>query len=636
MPLRQTMSRRRALELVGTTVCAGAGTTAARGSTSTSTYETTVNVVEAGADPTGTEPIDDVLAEYNADDTALYFPAGEYLIDELILYGRSNFAMVTDENATLVPGPDHATDVWIGGADVESLVFEGFTLDHSGEDVHPTVGFTAVDDLVVRDVTKVGYHDGTNTAFGFCISAADGSGLVENVTMADGSVPEAVATYVATTGELTFKDCHIEGFGNNGLYASLSEGPVHVEGGVYRNNDISQIRLGSAGSTVTGATVAVDDPRPSDQNMRGIRISDGPGPVYIDACDIHMERGPGGGGVVAAYSGGSFVLQNSRIYVGPEYHVIGSGGSATSFAIYVDEPSGIDGPGSRTVERVAITGGGSYRGAAIFRRDDNMVEDVCIHQSGRERNGLVFDDSTNNTVVNANIDVPELAIAGNGDVETSDIDRYGSCVSPNDGEYAGAVTAQVDSPPLPPGLDTMAYGTMGTDPDNPTLTVYGNLKGPYTRDFFDRQLDEIRRTFVDAERLNVRYRDVPREPWNATEPYILDSGASGLVSQVCAGVWDVEPENYWSFVDYLLANRDSVDWTSTESMTELLQNAGIRNWGKVSVYVEDGDYAPVVTDTVETAATQGVTFLPQLELAGDWTGPRNVPTSLSNWIEKRL
>lgn len=636
MPLRQTLSRRRALELVGSTVGVAAGATATQGSTSTSSYDTTVNVVDAGADPSGAEPIDDVLAAYNEDDTALYFPAGEYVINELILYGRSNFAMVTDEDATLVPGPDHSTDVWIGGADVENLVFEGFTLDHTGDDVHPTVGFTAFDDLVVRDVTKVGYHDGTNTAFGFDISDPDGSGLVENLTMADGSVPEAVATYVDTAGELTFRNCHIEGFGNNGLYASLSDGPVHVEGGIYRNNDISQIRLGSPGSSVTNATVAVDDPRPSDQNMRGIRISDGPGPVSIDACDIHMERGPGGGGVVAAYSGGSFVLQNSRIYVGPEYYVIGSDGTATSFAIYVDEAAGIDDPGSRTVERVAITGGGSYRGAAIFMRDNNTVEDVCIHQSGRERNGLVFDDSTNNAVVNANIDVPELAIAGDGDVDVVDIDRSTTCVSPNDGEYDGSSTAGTGSPPLPQGLETVSHGTMGTDLDNPTLTVYGNLKGPYTRDFLHRHLGELQQEFVEEGLLNVRYRDVPREPWNPSEPYIIESGASSIVSQVCAGVWDVEPENYWSFLDYLQANRDAVDWTSLESMTELLQDAGIRNWGKVSVYVEKGDYAQVVADSIETAGAHDVTFLPQLELAGDWTGPRNVQTSLPNWVAARL
>ncbi|WP_440992018.1 hypothetical protein [Haloarchaeobius baliensis] len=604
--------------------------------TTTRQYETEVNIVDAGADPTGSEPIDDVLAEYNQDDTAIYFPDGEYLIDELILYGRSNFAMVGDGDATLVPGPDHSTDVWIGGADVENLVFEGFTLDHTGDDVHPTVGFTAIDDLVVRDVTKVGYHDGSNTAFGFDISDPDGSGLIENVTMADGSIPEAVATYVATDGELTFRNCHIEGFGNNGLYASLSNGPVHVDGGIYRNNDIAQVRLGSPGSTVSNAIIAVDDPRPTDKNMRGIRISDGPGPVYIDNCDIHMERGPGGGGVVNAYSGGSFVLQNSRIFVGPEYYVIGSDGTATSFAIYVDEPTGIDDPGSRTIERVAITGGGTYRGAAIFMRDHNTIEDVCIHQSGRERNGLVFDDSADNAVVNANIDVPELAITGTGSVDTSDIGRHGTCASPNDGEYDGATIASDGAPPLPPGLGSMSYGTMGTDADNPTLTVYGNFKCPYTRDFLARHVETLRSSFVDEGLLNVRYRDVPYEPWNPGEPYILDDGPSGLVSQYGLGVWDVEPENYWSFVEYLLANRDGLDWTSSDALTGLLQDAGIRNWGKVSVYVDEGYYEAPMQESVAAAADLDVTYLPRLELAGDSTGPRNVRGSLESWVAARL
>lgn len=636
MPQQKALSRRDALQLAGSTVGTVALVGTSASGASRSTYETVVDVVEAGADPTGSEPIDDVLEEYNEDDTYLAFPDGEYLVNELILYGRSNFAMVGEGDATLIPGPDHSTDVWIGGADVESLTFEGFTLDHTGDDVHPTVGFTAIDDLVVRDVTKVGYHDGSNTAFGFCVSDEDGTGLVENLRLTDGSIPEAVATYVATEGELTFRDCHIEKFGNNGLYASLSNGPVHVEGGVYRNNDISQVRLGSPGSTVTGATIAVDDPRPTDQNMRGIRVSDGPGPVTIDNCDIHMERGPGGGGVVVAYSGGSFVLQNSRIFVGPDYHVIGSDGTSTSFAVYVDEATGIDDPGTRHVERVAITGGGSYRGAAIFRRDHNSIEDVCIHQSGMERNGLVFDESVDNTVVNANIDVPELAIAGNGSVETSGINRDTTCVTPNDGEYDDAGTAGASTPPLPVGLDTLPYGTMGTDADNPTLTVYGNLKDPYTADFLQRNLGPLRSAFVDEGALNVRYRDVPSEPWNPDDPYVLDAGASGLVSQFGAGVWDVEPENYWQYVSYVLDHAGGVDWTDPDALTELLQDAGIRNWGKISIRVDDGEYDAAVQQSVETAGDLGTTFMPRLELAGDTTGPRHQEGSLLGWVDDRL
>ncbi|WP_241768302.1 hypothetical protein [Haloferax sp. ATB1] len=40
-------------------------------------FSNVVNVVDAGADPKGVEPIDDVLSRHVADDTLLVFPEGD-------------------------------------------------------------------------------------------------------------------------------------------------------------------------------------------------------------------------------------------------------------------------------------------------------------------------------------------------------------------------------------------------------------------------------------------------------------------------------------------------------------------------------------------------------------------------------
>lgn len=36
-------------------------------------------------------------------------------------------------------------------------------------------------------------------------------------------------------------------FPDNGVYASQAEGPVHVVGGRYENNDVSNVRVGGDG-----------------------------------------------------------------------------------------------------------------------------------------------------------------------------------------------------------------------------------------------------------------------------------------------------------------------------------------------------------------------------------------------------
>lgn len=618
---------------VGTATLLGSGVAAA-----TDDYDTVVDIVDAGADPTGTEPIDDVFGDYDyQDDTLIQFPDGRYLVNNLDVTDCQHYAMQATGDATLVPGPDYDVDVWIGGSGLRDFVFEGFTIDNTATGHHPTIGFSAWDDLVIRDIHKRGFHDGENTAFGFSIWEDDGSGLVENLRAPDGSEPQtAVGCYVGTNGRLTFRDCTIQSFGNNGLYASTGGGDVHVEGGVYKNNDISQVRLGSPNSSVRGATIAVDDPHPEHDNARGIRISDGPGPVTIEGCSIIMERGQGGGGVVGAYSGGSFDVRNSRIYVGPEYTTVGSDGTATSVAILADEPTGVADPGSRTIENVAITGGGTGYSAGLFRRGNNTIEDVCIHQSGSYRDGLVFADGTiNNDVASVTIDVPGTHVTGPADVWG--LDDSGQCAIPDylDTEPPTPATT-TDQAPLPWDLNSLTYAEMGTAATNPTATLYGNFKCPYTRGFVDGNFQAIREEFVDTGALNIRYRDLAYHPTDPDEPYLLDAPQNELISQIGLGVWAIEPENYWQFFEYVFENQASIDWTDIDAMPTLLDDAGIRNWGKISIYVDANMYETPVHDTAGAARDAGVSFVPQLELGGDTVAPHHDTSAVLDWIATRL
>ncbi|WP_245998599.1 right-handed parallel beta-helix repeat-containing protein [Halalkalicoccus subterraneus] len=394
-------------------------------------YGTVVDMVEVGADPTGSEPIDDVFHEYAGDDTLLRFPEGRYRANDLSLYALSEFAMVGKGDVTLVPGEDYDEELWIGGAETRNLRIENFTIDATHEGVAPEVVVSATDGLVVRDLRKEGFHDG-GTAFGFRTLDEDGHSLIENLQATDGG--SGTGVYVNTTGSITFRDCEIEGFADNGLYASHSSGPVSVEGGHYANSNVAQIRLGSAGSSVEDCEVVVDEQPDGFGNMRGIRIADGSGPVGIENCEISVENGQGTGAVVGAYSGGSFDLRNTRIHVGEEYTTRRSDGSRTSYAVYVDDATAVD-AGTRTIENVSVTGGGSYRGAMRFSRDDNTIENVCISQSGTRRNGIVFEGAGDNEVTDTMIDVTGEAVVLN-DGSTADetgIDTAGSCPLPDTG-----------------------------------------------------------------------------------------------------------------------------------------------------------------------------------------------------------
>lgn len=409
-------------------------------------YSTVVNIVEEGADDTGSEPIDDVFDRVKGDDTMVKFPEGTYRANELILYGLSHFAMVGD-GATLVPGHDYNETVWLGGSEVRDLTVDGFTIDTTPDYAAPKVDISFLGEMRFRNVDKVGYHDGNALAFTFQAMNSDGHGYIENVSAPDGG--DTVGMYLQGEGPMTVRNTHIEGFNDNGLYASHISAPVTVEGGHYRNNNIAQVRLGSADSVIRNARIDVtEDTFDSETvvNMRGIRIADGPGPVTVENCDITLSSSEGNGGIVTAYSGGSLVVRDTRIGIDESYGTTGSDGTHTSYAVFVDDAT--DAPsGSRTFENLSITGSGTYRGAMLIRRSDNTLDNVCIGQSGTTRNGIIFENSNGNSLTNSVVDVPDREVVlRDSSVKRANVSTSGSCPAPNSGGGSSPDDGLVDLP----------------------------------------------------------------------------------------------------------------------------------------------------------------------------------------------
>ncbi len=422
----------------------------------TVTEQTVYNVVDEGADPTGTEPVDDVLNRLKGNNVTLEFPSGRYALYRLKLSYLENFTMRgLSDDVVLVPTDDYYREWWIAGHSMRNITFENFVLDHTAENVGPELSFGCYDGLVVRNVTKLGYHDTDSTAFGCRIYESTGSGLVENLVMNDGSIPvKPVGFYTDTTGKLTVRNCQIAGFGNNGLYASTGSGPVCVEGGIFRNNDRTQVRLGGPGSYVKDAEIIVDtDPNSSvdgwTHNYRGIRVSDNPGPVLVENCDIKLLRGRGFGAIVNAFDGGSLTVRDTRIYVSDEYLMYWS--DHTGPAVFVDYPSDWEQSGQggeRLFENVSITGDGQADGeypVVLLFRGNSTFRNCCLHQTGIDRAGFeTWDHQTLELatlpdptyVVDSTVDVPgEVA---RGSVELSNITTEGTCPLPTGlGDSAG-------------------------------------------------------------------------------------------------------------------------------------------------------------------------------------------------------
>ncbi|WP_435159752.1 hypothetical protein [Haladaptatus sp. DFWS20] len=299
-------------------------------------YGTVVDMVEdAGADPNGDEPINDLLEEYADDDTMLLFPPGRYRMNRQFRFtGFEHFAIVGQYNVTIVPDNYHDFDdggdwnyrlfrLGIHYNPGRDLLFEDINIDQTADDTGVRVLETAVeDDLKVRNVNVYGQHDSGAWGPGrFVITDPDGSGVVENFNAPDDGAwsentpgdrlwrgPTGILCN-QNRGTMTFKDCSLGAFPDNGLYAANGSGQVIVDGGVYKNSQTASVRIGDEDSIVKNARIVVDDSN-GKGNQHAIRAENSD---YIRVIDCDIEVSDPNGCAIKVMDVGLFLLQGSTV-----------------------------------------------------------------------------------------------------------------------------------------------------------------------------------------------------------------------------------------------------------------------------------------------------------------------------------
>lgn len=301
-------------------------------------FGTVIDVVEAGADNTGNESVVDVIRKYRDDDTLLVFPPGEYYMDEQVRFTDFEKFGLVGNDATLVPANFHDFEgpqyrLFRLGVDYSPgnrLVFEGFDVDQTAPDTGIRVLEAVVEDgLEVRDVVVEGQHDsGTWGPGRFAVTEPNGTGLVERFEVPDGGAwedetPNAGNIWRGPSGllansnhgTLTFRDCVVGAFPDNGLYASGGPGTINVDGGRYENSNAACIRIGGDGSSVRNATVVVDQNRPRDEAHRGIRLESGQD-FRIENVDIRNTAPlPNSFGISVMNTCGPVWIEDARVSI---------------------------------------------------------------------------------------------------------------------------------------------------------------------------------------------------------------------------------------------------------------------------------------------------------------------------------
>lgn len=383
-------------------------------------YPNVVNAVEAGADPNGTIPINALLEKATADGTLVSFPKGTYRIDPLRLEDLNDVAIAgaTTDRPTFVATRDVCLDLaYLRFQDVSNFLFDGIDLDFTRRGAGGEFRVIADGDATVQNVEVTGSCGRQIASFRMDVTDPEGAGLVRNVRAAHRSGTKLTGFFVGEShaGAVTFEDCDVSGFSDNGLYASAMglpdgrDGAVHVVGGSYVNNNIAGVRLGSTGSTARNVDVAVDAvPSGDDVNARGIRLRNRRD-IRVENCRVRFgpDAGESFGALVVHGDNAGAHVRDTSLHVDAE--------SVPGIRAFESNP---DDPDPLVFENVAVTGAatGSYA-ATIVGRDGTTFENCTFKQTGENRGGVHLIDSRGCRIVDSHVEATRNpVIASDADV----------------------------------------------------------------------------------------------------------------------------------------------------------------------------------------------------------------------------
>jgi protein-disulfide isomerase len=174
-------------------------------------------------------------------------------------------------------------------------------------------------------------------------------------------------------------------------------------------------------------------------------------------------------------------------------------------------------------------------------------------------------------------------------------------------------SSPVVSAPLPGTPSEYTYAAMG-DGDAPvTATYFGNWKCPFCADFSTGGLGELVTDYVETGDVVLRYRALA---------YVGDQAFLGpdapRAARAGLAVWNVEPETYWAFHEYVMANQppESKEWATTDTLVTMAGDAGVSDPEAVRDALENDDYQQPVSRTTTAAENAGVEGTPAL-VVGD-------------------
>ncbi|WP_416841654.1 hypothetical protein [Haloferax sp. DFSO52] len=381
--------------------------------------------------------------------TLIKFPKGTYKISNTIYPGGpSNVGMYSEDGAVFkIPSNTEPTVFLNKGG--RNVLFEGITIDQTASGAFANMKFLCERNAQIRDIEIVGRAPAADHRLDqhiLCdVHDPNGTSVIERFVAKDGGVlgeyrnsAGGIQATPSHHGTLKIIDCHIEEMSNSAIYATRNDGNIQIEGGVYRNNDVSQVRFMGPNSYVDGALIEIDMSKANNpgtpRKMRGVWIEtkqskfDGTkNGGYVRNSTLIVRDSPN---TIEAIdldeTGGWLEVENCDFIIDRDGSRAITGYKPTDKASnYPKAPK----PWDLKVTNCTIKGSAANRESLkIVGRPSSTVENVCIQQTASGRDGVTVVDAPDCFVGNSTINVGGQAVNEvDVNVQTTDIQTSGSC-----------------------------------------------------------------------------------------------------------------------------------------------------------------------------------------------------------------
>ena len=373
------------------------------------------------------------MEELATDDTLLYFPTGRYLIGSVLVEGVRNVGLLGEDTTFEIDEPGQ--NIYLSLRNVADILVDGFTVDNTGANEAAAVDLKCTGGTNrFRNYAVDGFVDVPERTFAFTlmVQGADTDLTLSNVDLSQGGT-NAGAVFVfpqrdfydpdQAAGSLTFRDCVMQGWGKEGLYASAHSGPLRVLGGEYANNAIVQVRVGGGNAPteavvrdVTVRATEIPDYMPANNRLlRGIWLKEGDG-ALIENCEIQVQnlgRTQTQGGIVVNDQFGRVRIRDCEITSSVPRPAVVAENPVTEYdSQWMPSLDRLPEEWSITVEDTSITSSISdIEAVHIVGRDGSLFRNVTVEQLERGGDGIQLHRTGSCRIEDSTIDAQRFPVA---------------------------------------------------------------------------------------------------------------------------------------------------------------------------------------------------------------------------------